>query len=49
MLVGVPAGPIDGRVVRVGTEWKIGRDTWCALARLGGVACPDEAGDDDAA
>jgi hypothetical protein len=49
-LLGVPAGSIDGRVVRVGNTWKIGRDTFCTLARLGGVPCPDdEAGDDDAA
>ncbi len=47
-LVGVPAGAIDGRVVRVGNTGKIGRDTFCALTRLGGVPCPDEdAGDDD--
>jgi hypothetical protein len=37
----VPHQPIDGRVVRVAGEWKIGRETYCMVARLGGVHCPD--------
>ena len=31
---------IQGRVVRVGEEWKVSRDTFCHLAGLSGVPCP---------
>jgi hypothetical protein len=48
----LPHQPFDGRAVRVGDAWKIGRETYCMVARLGGVPCsedePDETdGDDD--
>jgi hypothetical protein len=54
----LPDQPLDGRAVRIGDRWRIGRETYCMLASLGGVACPpdpadpdwtDEPDDDDAA
>jgi hypothetical protein len=36
-----PAGLArTGHAVLVGGEWKVARETWCELARLGGVTCP---------
>ena len=29
-----------GHAVLVGDDWKVARDTWCDLARMGGVECP---------
>jgi ClpX C4-type zinc finger len=32
--------PRAGHAVRVGDEWKVARDTWCALISMVGVECP---------
>jgi hypothetical protein len=37
----LPQQMFDGRVVRVGGSWKIGYETYCMVAALGGVRCPD--------
>ena len=29
-----------GHAVLVGQDWKVARDTWCDLARMGGIECP---------
>jgi hypothetical protein len=44
----LPHQTFDGRARRTPTGWKISRDTYCAVARLGGVACGDDEWDDDA-
>jgi hypothetical protein len=35
-------GPLTqtGHAVRIGDEWKVSRDTWCALVGMVGVQCP---------
>lgn len=33
-----------GHAVRIGEEWKVARDTWCALVNKVGVECPPEEG-----
>jgi hypothetical protein len=45
----LPRQQFHGRAVRVDREWKIGRETYCMVAALGGVQCPPAAdeGDDD--
>jgi hypothetical protein len=58
-LSALPGQSFDGRAVRIGDRWCIGRETYCMIAALGGVACPpdpaaepdwtDEPDDDDAA
>jgi hypothetical protein len=40
----LPDQPIDGSAVRIDGEWKISRDTYCVVARLAGVECPDDPG-----
>jgi hypothetical protein len=42
----IPQQPFDGRVVRSGSVWKVGRETYCMVAQVGGVPCPDEADDE---
>jgi hypothetical protein len=37
----LPHEPFDGRAVRMAGTWKIGRETYCMVARLAGVQCPD--------
>jgi hypothetical protein len=44
----LPHQTFDGRARRTPAGWKISRDTYCAVARLGGVACGDDEWDDDA-
>jgi hypothetical protein len=44
----LPHQTFDGRARRTAEGWKISRDTYCAIARLGGVACADDEWDDDA-
>jgi hypothetical protein len=41
----LPRQQFHGRAVRVDREWKIGRDTYCMVASLGGVQCSPEAGE----
>jgi hypothetical protein len=43
-LSALPGQSFDGRVVRIGDRWRIGRETYCMTAALGGVACPPEPG-----
>jgi ClpA/ClpB-like protein len=43
----MPVNAFDGSAVRVGGAWKISRHTFCMIARLAGVQCPEDAGDDD--
>jgi hypothetical protein len=38
----LPDQAFDGRAVRTGGRWRIGRETYCMVAALGGVACPSE-------
>lgn len=36
-----PSGLVrTGHAVRVGEEWKVSRETWCALVGIVGVECP---------
>ena len=44
----LPHQTFDGRARRTAAGWKISRGTYCAVARLGGVACDDDEWDDDA-
>jgi hypothetical protein len=44
----LPHQTFDGRARHAAGGWKISRDTYCAVARVGGVACPDDEWDDDA-
>jgi hypothetical protein len=44
----LPHQTFDGRARRTAAGWKVSRDTYCAVARLGGVACSDDEWDDDA-
>ncbi len=46
-LSALPGRQFDGRVVLVAGEWKIGRETWCDTARLGGVHIPPDLEWDD--
>jgi Clp amino terminal domain, pathogenicity island component/ClpX C4-type zinc finger len=46
-LSALPSQTFDGRVVRVDGNWKIGRTTWCDIARLGGVHIPPDLEQDD--
>jgi hypothetical protein len=57
-LSALPGQAFDGRAVRIGDRWRIGRETYCMTAALGGVPCPsgepleqrtDQPDDDDAA
>jgi ATP-dependent Clp protease ATP-binding subunit ClpC len=44
--IGGGAGPVlEGAAIRTADGWKISRDTFCALARLGGVRCPPSGAD----
>jgi hypothetical protein len=44
--IGGAAGPVlEGSAIRTADGWKISRDTFCALARLGGVVCPPRPAD----
>jgi hypothetical protein len=36
---------LEGAAIRTADGWKISRDTFCALARLGGVRCPPSGAD----
>jgi hypothetical protein len=41
----LPDQAVDGSAERVNGQWKISRDTYCAVVRLAGVECPDEPDD----
>jgi hypothetical protein len=44
-IAGAPGPVLEGAALRTAEGWKISRDTFCALARLGGVVCPPRPAD----